>query len=91
MRFGLIFFITALTTLWGGVSMLIPTATAYLMHESHAASVLLILSAVIVGIGGLFFFLLRKHQNPLRTKEMFLATTLIWIFFSFISARTVLR
>ncbi len=86
MRFGLIFFITALTTLWGGVSMLIPTATAYLMHESHAASVLLILSAVIVGIGGLFFFLLRKHQNPLRTKEMFLATTLIWIFFSFISA-----
>lgn len=86
MRFGLIFLITSLTTLLGGAALLIPTITAYLMAESHAAHILLMLSTLITGGSALLFGFLKKYQDALRMKEMFLVTTLIWVCFSLIAA-----
>lgn len=86
MRFGLIFLITTLTCLLGGITLLIPATASYLFQEFHAASTLLTLSTFIIGISTIMFLFLKQHQDSLRTREMFFVTTSIWICFSLISA-----
>ncbi len=86
MRIGLIFMITSLTTLLGGVTLLIPALNSYLTGHTYESHILFTLALTVMGISGVFFLKLSKYQNPLRTKEMFLTTTLIWLSFSVICA-----
>lgn len=83
MRFRFVFSIVALMCVFLGLSQLAPVAVDLYFHNTHSA--LLFLSSCIFtcSISALCYWSLRpKEEQPLRAKEMFLTTTLIWVFFA---------
>ncbi|MGN1063316.1 MAG: TrkH family potassium uptake protein [Alphaproteobacteria bacterium] len=86
MRFKLIFSIVSRLIVICGVAMAIPGVLDYVENQPQAANRLFLAAAVTVlcGLTGQWVF--RSEQEPLRPKEMFLTTTLVWTAFAFVSA-----
>ncbi len=83
MRFRFIFSIVALMSIFLGFAQLAPVAVDLYFHNTHSA--LLFLSSCIFtcSVSTLFYWALRpSEEQPLRTKEMFLTTTFIWLFYA---------
>ena len=83
MRFRFIFSIVAFMSIFLGLAQLAPVAVDLYFHNTHSA--LLFLSSCIFtcSISTLLYWISRpQEEQPLRTKEMFLTTTLIWIFYA---------
>ena len=80
MRFRFIFSIVFLMSIFLGLSQMGPVLTDLYFHNTHSA--LLFLSSCIFtcAVSTLCYWLLHPtEEQPLRTKEMFLTTTLIWV------------
>lgn len=86
MRFGLIFLIVSLTAIFCGVALFIPGITEYLIGDRLVAEKLFVCAALITGAGWGTFLILNPEEHPLKPKEMFLTTTLIWVVSSFLAA-----
>lgn len=86
MRFKLIFSIVSQLIVICGVAMAVPGILDYFEGQFHAANRLFLAAstAVLCGLTGLWLF--QTEQEPLRPKEMFLTTTLVWTAFAFVSA-----
>ena len=85
MRFRLIFSINALMLMGCGLLMIIPAIVdAVSLHDFFNAFTL---SSCVTILTGLFLFLIcSPTKEPLRTKEMFLTTTLMWLLYTTFSA-----
>ncbi len=86
MRLKLIFSIVGFMEIICGISMMIPAFTDYLYGFTDAGNRFAISSAMGVALGFLIYLLSGRSNEPLRNKEMFLTTTLIWISYSVLSA-----
>lgn len=86
MRFGLIFLIVSFMTMLCGVAMCIPGGVDFWNGQIEESHRLFISAGITVACGLVLFILTRQEQQPLRPKEMFLTTTLVWLFFAFFSA-----
>ena len=85
MRLGRIFSINALMLLGCGVLMLIPAA-ADLMTQNVLFNPFM-LASLFTMLTGLFIYLLTPNETiPLRPKEMFLTTTLMWVLYALFSS-----
>ena len=85
MRFSRIFAINALMLMGCGFLMLIPAFTDIVTQKNILNP--FVLSSSIALCTGLFIYLIcPKEQSPLRTKEMFLTTTLMWLLYVTFSA-----
>ena len=86
MRFNLIFSIVSFMTILCGVSMAIPALVDYFYNQQSEGDRLILASSLTVLCGLLGYTLFDTEHEPLRAKEMFLTTTLVWLSFSFFSA-----
>lgn len=86
MRFGLIFYIVSFMTILCGVAMCIPGLVDFYNGQIESAYRLFVPASMTVAAGLVTFFITHQEQQPLRPKEMFLTTTLIWVFFALFSA-----
>lgn len=86
MRFSLIFYIVSFMTLLCGIAMCIPGLVDFYNGQIEAAHRLFVPAGLTVGAGLITFFITHQEQQPLRPKEMFLTTTLVWLFFAVFSA-----
>ena len=85
MRFGRIFAINSLMLMGCGFLMLIPAITD-IVTQHHWTNPFLSASLMAMITGLVIFAFTLKDQNPLRPKEMFLTTTLMWLLFATFSA-----
>ncbi len=86
MRFRLIFSIIGFMTVIGGLVMLLPAAVDWFWDFHQSAAVFALTSALTVAVGTILLLLTDVHHVPLRTKEMFIVTTLVWAAFVLFSA-----
>ncbi len=86
MRFKLIFSITSLMLIICGVGMVIPGIADYINHGKETATPFFLAGSFTVLCGLLGRWLFKTDPEPLRAKEMFLTTTLIWLVFALFSA-----
>lgn len=86
MRFKLVFSIIGFMSVCCGLAMLVPAATDLFYGWDGAAKRFAVSAALAVSIGVLMCLLTGTDREPLRTKEMFLATALIWISYALLSA-----
>ena len=86
MRLRLIFSIVSFVVMLGGLMMIFPAVADWMVGDKQSASIFALLSALTCGIGLIGVLLADAQQTPLKTKEMFLTTCLIWFSFSFICA-----
>lgn len=86
MRFKLIFSIVSFMTVLCGISMAIPAIVDYFYNQPTGGdrSMLAATLTVLCGLSGYAVF--KTDKEPLRAKEMFLTTTLVWLSFTFFSA-----
>ena len=82
MRFKLIFSITSLMLIICGVGMVIPGIADYINHGKETATPFFLAGSFTVLCGLIFRKLFKTDPEPLRPKEMFLTTTLIWLVFA---------
>lgn len=80
MRFKLIFSIVGFMGILCGIAMMIPAFTDMFYGHYDAGQRFLISGALCVAIGLLIRLICGVREEPLRIKEMFLTTTLIWVF-----------
>lgn len=85
MRLKLIFYIVGLMTVICGLSMTIPGILDYINGQIVAATRFFACAGGTVLCGLIGLALCRTEQEPLRPKEMFLTTTLIWLTFAIAS------
>lgn len=86
MRFKLIFSITSLMLIICGVGMVIPGIADYINHGKETATPFFLAGSFTVLCGLIFRKLFKTDPEPLRPKEMFLTTTLIWLVFALFSS-----
>lgn len=86
MRFGVIFFIVSFTSLLAGLAMFIPAALDFYLGNLESAYRMCLSGGITVIISLIGILLTEQEQAPLKTKEMFLTTTLIWLFFALFSS-----
>lgn len=86
MRFGVIFSIVSFTSLICGISMFIPAALDFYIGNKQSAYRFCLSGGITVLISVLGLLVTDMRQASLKTKEMFLTTSLIWIFFGLFSA-----
>ncbi len=86
MRFRLIFSIVGFITVVCGLSMILPAGVDFFYKQYDSASRFSIISAVTVCIGSIILLITDQVKTPLRTKEMFLTTTIVWFVYSFFCA-----
>ncbi len=86
MRFKLILSIVSYIVMLGGFTMFFPAGADWLNGDDKSASIFALSGALTVGIGLMGWLLADTKQAPLKIKEMFLTTTLIWIAFTLICA-----
>ena len=86
MRFRLIFSLVGFMTVLGGFTMMFPCFLDWLDGNTGSAGVFALSAALTVASGLVVWLLTDTKPVPLRTKEMFLTTSLIWISFVFFSA-----
>ncbi len=66
-----------------GFMMMFPAAVDWQDSNIYSASYFVITAAFSVAVGLIILICTNQEQAPLRTKEMFLTTTLIWFFYTF--------
>ncbi len=86
MRFRLIFSILGSMTVLGGLMMIIPSLTDWFYGNKDSASIFALSSALTVAVGLIVLLLTDTRHVPLRTKEMFVTTTAIWLTFILFSS-----
>lgn len=86
MRFKLIFSITSLMLIICGIGMCLPGIADYVNHGMEGAAPFFLASSFTVLCGLIFHKIFKTDPEPLRAKEMFLTTTLIWLVFALFSA-----
>lgn len=86
MRFRLIFSILGSMTVIGGLMMVIPALVDWFYGDNDSASIFALSSVLTIAGGGIILLLTDTRHVPLRTKEMFVTTTLIWFSFVLFSA-----
>lgn len=79
MRFRLIFSIVGIMGVLCGLTMSFPMVLDFWHGHQDAAARFAVSSAISVFIGGTIYLLAHAEKEPLRTKEMFLTTTLVWL------------
>ena len=85
MRFGLILSINALMLMACGGLMLIPALVDFWSSKVFLNA--FSLSSILTVLTGLFLYLIcPKEKSPLKAKEMFLTTTLMWVLYAAFSA-----
>ena len=86
MRFRLVASIVGMMIMLCGISMGIPAVVDFLAGERVAAERFALAAGITVAAGLLVRLMAGSGREPLRVKEMFLCTTLIWLFFALFSA-----
>ena len=86
MRFKLIFSITALMVIICGIGMVIPGIADYINHGKETGTPFFLAGSFTVLCGLIGRKIFKAEPEPLRAKEMFLTTTLIWLVFALFSA-----
>ena len=86
MRFRLVASIVSMMIMLCGISMGIPAVVDFLAGERAAAERFALAAGITVAAGLLVRLMAGSGREPLRVKEMFLCTTLIWLFFALFSA-----
>ena len=86
MRFRLVLSIVGFMGMICGFSMMIPALVDLLCGAFDAATRFSISSSISVAISLLIYLCAGTHKEPLRVKEMFLTTTLVWIISILLSA-----
>ena len=80
MRFKLIFSIVGFMGILCGISMMFPAFTDMFYGYHNAAKRFAVSAGLCVAVGLLIRLICGVREEPLRIKEMFLTTTLIWVF-----------
>lgn len=86
MRIQAIFSIIGFMIVLCGFMMLPPALIDWFNGEQSVSLSFLVTAGITVGAGTIILIATDQQQIPLRTKEMFLTTTLIWILYSFFCA-----
>lgn len=86
MRFKLIFSIVSFMTILCGISMAVPAIIDYFYNQPDNGDRLMLASTLTVLCGLSGYALFKTEKEPLRAKEMFLTTSLVWVSFTFFSA-----
>ena len=89
MRFKLIFSIVIYVIMLGGFMMMFPAAADWLDGDGQSASIFALLAALTCSVGLIGWMLADMKPTPLKTKEMFLTTAMIWFSFSVVCALTI--
>ena len=66
-----------------GFMMLLPACMDYMHDNMKSAKIFAVTGALTVAAGSVFLLSTEQRQAPLKTKEMFVTTTLIWLFYVF--------
>ena len=86
MRIKLVASVVGMMIMLCGIGMIIPAAVDCWIGEREAAMRFALSAGVTVSVGLLVRLFAGSGRDPLRVKEMFLCTTLIWLFFALFSA-----
>ena len=87
MRFRLIFSIVGFMGILSGMVMTIPAVADIFYGHFDSAKRFAVSAALCVAIGLLMRLICGVREEPLRVKEMFLTTTLVWLFCTVFSAK----
>ncbi len=86
MRFRLIFSIVGFMIVLCGISMMIPMAVDFVLGHREAGYRFSVAAGLSVAVGLLIRLIAGADNQPLRTKEMFLTTTLVWAAYTLFAA-----
>ena len=86
MRFKLIFSIIGFMITLLGMGMMLPAAIDMVFSDDSSAERFAISAALCVSLGLVIRLITGSDNEPLRTKEMFLTTTLIWVSYTLLAA-----
>lgn len=86
MRFKPVFSIIGFMLVLCGFVMTIPAFYDWILESYNTAACFIFSAALTVSAGVIFLIATDHQQVPLKTKEMFLVTSLVWVFFTFFSA-----
>lgn len=86
MRWGLVLSLLGYMIAICGVAMVVPTGVDVWTGETEAAGRFAISAALTVAVGSVLMLSFPRERQPFKIKEMFLATTLIWVGYSLFSA-----
>ncbi len=86
MRFKLIFSIVGLMGIICGFSMIPSVLTDFFYGYTESAHRFAVSAGLCVATGLLIYLLSESEKSPLRIKEMFLTTTLVWLTFAILAA-----
>lgn len=86
MRWNSIFSIIGFMIVLCGFMMIFPATLDLLDGNLFFAGIFLITAALTVAFGSILLLVTEQQQSPLKTKEMFVTTTLIWVFYTFFCA-----
>ena len=86
MRWQAIFSIIGFMIVLCGFMMMIPATIDFLSNAYHTAIIFATTAALTVSAGSVVLLATNQIQAPLKTKEMFITTTLIWCFYTFFCA-----
>ena len=86
MRFRLVFSIVGFMLTLLGILMAVPAAIDALFGSMDGAHEFALSAALSVAIGLLIYLLSVTEKEPLKAKEMFLTTTLIWVGYALMAA-----
>ncbi len=86
MRFKLIISIVSYIMTLGGLMMFFPAIIDWIHENTQSAAIFALSGALTVGVGLIGWLLADTKHAPLKIKEMFFTTTLIWLAFTLICA-----
>ncbi len=86
MRFGLIFSIVGMMIIVAGMTMMLPATVDLIYHNERSASDFAVAAAMTVCVGCLVRLMSGWEKVPLRPREMYLTTVLIWVAFALCGA-----
>lgn len=70
----------------GGMTMMIPAAVDWALRDEASAQAFAAAAGISTAVGSLLFLLCRSPRQSFKTKEMFLTTTLTWVFYALFAA-----
>lgn len=82
MRWQSIFSIVGFMLVLCGFTMTLPAALDWFYKDMFSAKSFLASAALTVSFGSILLLLTEQKQSTLKTKEMFVTTTFIWVFFA---------
>ncbi len=86
MRFKLILSLVGMMIILCGLCMAVPMAVDFFLGYREDAGRFAVAAGVTVAVGTIVTLMTGVDREPLRTKEMFLSTTLIWLAFAAFAA-----